>query len=166
MLEMKIKQIGLDELSNMPFIVLADHSGEQKLPIWIGLFEASAIAAELENLQLERPLTHDLMHDLIDTLGGHLEKVEIHDLKDNIFFARLLVKQDNQTHPFDCRPSDAIALALRHQAPILADAKVITEAKKLGLTDRFNENSKPIDESRWQEILENLAPEDFGKYKM
>ncbi|MCB1215413.1 MAG: bifunctional nuclease family protein, partial [Deltaproteobacteria bacterium] len=133
------------------------------LPIWIGLVEASAIATELEKISLSRPMTHDLMMEAFRVLGAKVEKVTVSDLCDNTFYAQVHLSRGKETWVLDSRPSDALALALRSGAPILVSDKVVEKSRRIDLSQAEDGKSQ---EQRWTEILENLSPEDFGKYKM
>ncbi len=162
--EMKVTGLTIDPFTSMPIIILKDMDEKSALPIWIGLIEASSIATELENIHLSRPMTHDLIKNLLGELKIKVEKVLIHDLSDNTFYARIELTHDNRSIILDSRPSDAIAIALRAKASIFVDKKVIDKSRKidLGKEGSTEESSK----QKWAEILENLSPEDFGKYKM
>ncbi len=166
MIEMKVTGLTIDPFTNMPIIILKDLSDKSALPIWIGLIEASAIATELEKIQLSRPMTHDLMRNMLETLGVKVEKIEVNDLCDNTFYARVYLNREGKEHVIDSRPSDAIALALRTQAPIFVDKKVIEKSRQVDLTKTGKEGKDKSEQQKWAEILENLNPEDFGKYKM
>ena len=166
MIEMKVSGLSIDPFTNMPFMVLKDDAEKYRLPIWIGLFEASAIATEMEKIKLSRPMTHDLICVILKNLQATLKNVEIYDLKDNTFFARLVVTANNQEIQIDSRPSDAIAVALRLQAPIMVDETVIEKSKKVDLATQNLSDKDKVSKEKWKEILEGLAPEDFGKYKM
>jgi len=166
MIEMKVTGLTIDPFSNMPIIVLKDLEEKSALPIWIGLIEASAIATELEKIQLSRPMTHDLMKNVLGVLRVEVEKVEISDLRDNTFFAQIFLKSADQKHVIDSRPSDAIALALRTSAPIFVDKKVIEKSRNIDMKKAGKEGEQKAKEEKWAEILENLNPDQFGKYKM
>lgn len=160
MIKMKVTGLTIDPFSNMPIIILKDDTEAMALPIWIGLIEASSIATELEKIELTRPMTHDLMKNILSELGVKVQKVEITDLTDNTFFASAhLVSRDGKGFVMDCRPSDAIALALRANADIFVDRTVIEKSRRIEMTD-------PPKTQSFAEILETLSPEDFGKYKM
>jgi uncharacterized protein len=159
-IEMTIKGLMLDPVTTMPILILRDEHGQRMLPIWIGPNEAQAIASQIENDAPQRPMTHDLLRDVIHTLDGTVQKVVVCDLKDNTFYAliHLLVRGDPVT--VDARPSDAIALALRTRAPIFVEESVIDNAKSVESTpDR-------ADTERLQKWLESLDADDLGKYKM
>ena len=146
-------------------IILKDLEGKCVLPIWIGLLEASAIATELENIRLPRPMTHDLLGDILDKLKVEVKKVEVAELKDNTFFANLYLTIPRKTIIIDARPSDAIAIALRTKAPIFVNEKVIEKSREINL-DEFKIKEEKTDIDKLKEILETMSPEDFGKYKM
>jgi uncharacterized protein len=162
--EAHISGMTMDPASNNPIIMLKIKDGDQIIPIWIGLLEATAIASVLQNVTFERPMTHDLFKNFLGKLRITLLKVEICDLKDNTFFARIFFSSGEGTFDMDARPSDAIAIALRFSAPIYVDDKVIEKSKitdgDAEVVDRSQEGKK------WAEYLESLSPEDFGKYKV
>jgi bifunctional DNase/RNase len=163
-LQMKVTGLTIDPFTSMPIIILKDLEEKCALPIWIGLIEASSIATELENIQLSRPMTHDLLKNILDEMGVTVDRVEVNDLADNTFYARIMLKKDEGRYVMDSRPSDAIAVALRMKAPIFVARNVMEKSRKIDLA-----NETGTDEARkqkWTEILENLSPEDFGKYKM
>ena len=159
-IEMKIKGLVVDPISKMPIVVLEDRENQNMLPIWIGVFEANAIALKVENISTPRPMTHDLLKDFLDKFEINLEKIMINDVRDNTFYALLHCKYKNKKLTIDSRPSDAIALALRLDAPIFVKEEVVKKAHSL----KFEDNLEGSEKLRtW---LENLEPEDFGKYKM
>lgn len=166
LIEMKVTGLTIDPFTNMPIIILKDTEHEKTaLPIWIGLIEASAIATELEKIQLARPMTHDLMKNVLQSLDAKVEKVEVNDLCDNTFYARIFLRQAARDFVIDSRPSDAIALALRTNAPIFVDKRVIEKSRQVDLGKEPRAGDKGQRE-KWAELLENLNPDDFGKYKM
>jgi len=155
MIEVKVVKLGIDANSKMPVIILKEKEGQKTLPIWIGLFEAQAIALALEKVKPPRPLTHDLAKLLIEKLDGKLDSVVISDVINNTFYAQLFIQRDRENVEVDSRPSDAIALALRFKAPIFVDETIL---KKLAL------GSKPIRDEEVEDFkkrLEDLKPEDF-----
>jgi bifunctional DNase/RNase len=159
-----IAGLTMDPSSNTPVIILkADN--DQAIPIWIGLLEATSIASALQNIQFDRPMTHDLFKNFTEMLGYSVVKVEVCDLRDNTFYAQIYFTSKEKNFSIDARPSDAIAIALRFQAPIYVDEKVIQKSK---MDDQ--PEGTPLDESeegkKWAEYLEKLSPDDFGKYKM
>jgi len=154
----------MDPTSNTPIIILKTEAGDQTIPIWIGLLEATSIASVLQEIHFERPMTHDLFKNFSEHLNIRVSKVEVCDLRDNTFFALIHFDGDAQSFTLDARPSDAIAIALRFEAPIYVDEKVIEKSKRgegdVEVLDQSEEGKK------WAEYLENLSPEDFGKYKV
>ena len=162
--EMKISGLTMDPQTNTPIVVLKDPTSDTSLPIWIGLLEATAIATELEQVQFSRPMTHDLIRNLMKHLGVKVDRVEVCDLRDNTFYAWIYLTVNGKETRIDARPSDALAIALRVNARIYVDEKVIEQSGKLepvGKVEIKDEEAK-----KWTEILENLSAEDFGKYKM
>ncbi|HEX5038180.1 MAG TPA: bifunctional nuclease family protein [bacterium] len=166
LIEMKVTGLTIDPFTNMPIIILKDLDEKSALPIWIGLIEASAIATELEKIKLARPMTHDLMKNILSTLDVHVTKVEVNDLADNTFYARIYLTSGGKDHVIDSRPSDAIALALRVGASIFVDRKVIEKSRQIDLNKEGGPSGEKGEKEKWAEFLENLNPEDFGKYKM
>lgn len=166
MIEMKVTGLTIDPFTNMPIIILKDLEEKNALPIWIGLIEASAIATELEKIQLSRPMTHDLIRNILQALEVVVLRVEVNDLSDNTFYARIYLQGKGGELVIDSRPSDAIALALRTKAPIFVDKKVIEKSRSIDLAKGGKEAEKKGKEEKWAEILDNLNPDDFGKYKM
>jgi bifunctional DNase/RNase len=159
-IEMTVKGLMIDPITNMPIIVLRDSDGQRILPIWVGVFEANAIALQMENVQTPRPMTHDLLKNMIDDLEARVERIVVCDLKDNTFYAAIHVSTAGARHVVDARPSDAIALALRTGSPIFVEDRVIENARAV---DSTPEN---MDVSRVQKWLEGLSDDDLGKYKM
>ncbi len=160
MIPMTVRGIALDPITNMPIIILKDKEEKRALPIWVGIFEANAIALELEKIATPRPMTHDLIKNILEGLGASVQQIVVNDLKDNTFFAVIEVNYNGNVVNVDARPSDAIALALRLNAPIFVTEKVVSKAKSMDIAEEKE------DSDRWKEWLENLKPEDFGKYKM
>ena len=150
----------VDPITNMPIIILRDSDGQRVLPIWVGVFEANAIALQIENIEPTRPMTHDLLRNVISDLRGEVEKVVVCDLKGNTFYALIYVRIGDESVAVDARPSDAIALALRAGVPIFAEESVVEGAKTMDFTPDSG------DADRLQKWLENLDPEDLGQYKM
>jgi uncharacterized protein len=159
-IEMAIKGLTVDPLTNMPIIVLREVEGRRVLPIWVGVFEANAIALQIENVQTPRPMTHDLLKSVIDHLDGHVERIVVCELKENTFYATLHVASPKGQLSVDSRPSDAIALALRTGARIFVEEAVIENARSVDV------GREPMDVGRLQKWLENLSDDDLGKYKM
>ena len=157
---MSIKGLRVDPITNMPTIILRETEGERVLPIWIGVFEANAIALQIESVQTPRPMTHDLLKSAIQGLEASVEKVLITDLKENTFYAIIYLKHQGRMMPIDSRPSDAIALALRTGSPIFVNAEVIDKAKNTDMTRDAGESE------RIRKWLDSLDPDDLGKYKM
>ena len=164
MLRMKVYGLTIDPMTNSPIIILKDLEGDKTLPIWIGLLEATAIASEMENVKFSRPMTHDLMKNLLDQMNTRVARIEICDLRDNTFYALVYLATQDKELTMDARPSDAIALALRMQAPIFVDEEVIQKSKAVDLGAK--EEIQSDDGKKWTEVLEGLDPDDFGKYKM
>ncbi len=160
LIEMTIKGLMVDPITNMPIVILKDKEGERVLPIWIGIFEANAIALQIENIATPRPMTHDLLRNVIADLDGAVDRVVVSDLKENTFFAIIHLTVKGERVVVDARPSDAIALALRTRAPILVDETVIDNAKTVDFA------SESADSDRLQQWLESLDPDEMGKYKM
>jgi uncharacterized protein len=159
-IEMTIKGLMIDPITNMPIIILRDENGQRVLPIWVGVFEANAIALQIENVQTPRPMTHDLLKNVIDDLRGHVERIVVCELKENTFYARIHMSANGRAFEVDARPSDAIALALRTRSPIFVEEEVIHNARSV-------ESSKEnMDLGRLQKWLEGLSDEELGKYKM
>jgi hypothetical protein len=163
LLEVKVMGIVVDPKASNPVVVLVDLSGQKALPIWIGVFEAEAISRGLEEVVTLRPMTHDLMKQILDTFQVTLRRVVIHDLKENTFYANLYLNVDGEELIVDSRPSDAIALAVRVKAPIFVAESVVEVTKQMGILA-----SNLLEEGRdeLKNIIENMKPEDFGKYKM
>lgn len=159
--EVRIRGLMLDPQTQMPIVVLKDVASETVMPIWVGIYEATAIANEIEKLAAPRPMTHDLTRNLIRHLNGSLEKVVITELRDDTFFAILWLRQDNEAITIDARPSDAIALALRADCPIYVSEQVLQSAK-------LNTSGPPEGPTAEQlrGWLEGLNDEDMGRYKM
>jgi uncharacterized protein len=162
-IRMEIRGLMLDPSSNVPIVVLRDVDNNVFLPIWIGVFEANAIALRIENVVPPRPMTHDLLRSALDLAGLKVQKVVISDLQDNTFFALIHAShadRGGELLRIDARPSDAIALALRAEVPIFVLRPVLEKAKAVDLA------SVATDEERLKKMLEELSPEDLGKYTM
>jgi bifunctional DNase/RNase len=156
----ELKGLMLDPGSNAPIILLKEKAGSELLPIWIGVFEANAIALQIENVQTPRPMTHDLLKNVIQDLSAHVDRIVVTELKENTFYAVIHLRTDGSAVVVDARPSDAIALALRSGAPIFVEDSVIASARSV-------ESSKEsMVVGRLQKWLENLSDEELGKYKM
>jgi len=159
--EMRIRGLMMDPNTNMPIVVLKDVTSDAVLPIWVGIFEANAIALEIEKLATPRPMTHDLTRNLIHSMNGRLERVVITELKDDTFFAVLWLTQDGEAVTIDARPSDAIALALRADCPIFVAEPVLAVARLNAAGPPDNATTEQL--RKW---LEGLNDEDLGRYKM
>lgn len=162
MQQFKVMGIVMDTKASNPVVLLVDLAGEKALPIWIGVFEADAISRGLEDLATPRPMTHDLMKEILDTFHVSLNKVVICDLKDNTFYAHLYLWVDGEEVIVDSRPSDAIALAVRTRSPIFVSGTVLKAAKDLGVVAA----NLMEDQDELKTLIESMKPEDFGKYKM
>lgn len=158
--EMKIRGLMMDPVTNMPIVVLKDTNGNAILPIWVGIYEANAIALEIEKVSTPRPMTHDLIKILLLGLNTGIRKVVVSELKEDTFYAVIWLEKEGELISVDSRPSDALALALRLDCPIYVDESVLKNSKMAGsVTDKVsNEELR-----RW---LENLNDEDLGRYKM
>jgi hypothetical protein len=158
--EMKIRTLMMDPVTQMPIVILRDLSGDTILPIWVGPFEANAIALEIEKVATARPMTHDLIKTLLTGLETSIEKVVVNELKDETFYALIWLRQNGHLISVDSRPSDALALALRHDCPIYVEDAVLKTSK---LTAHGGDRVNNEELKRW---LEGLNDEDFGRYKM
>lgn len=151
----------MDPASNTPIIILKSTDEEHAIPIWIGLLEATSIASALKNVTYDRPMTHDLFKNFLDTLEIEVSKVEICDIRENTYFAEIFFRSKAETFSMDARPSDAIAIALRFDAPLYVDDKVIQKSKREdGEAEVFDDSEEG---RKWAEYLEKLSPDDFGK---
>ncbi|HKA35296.1 MAG TPA: bifunctional nuclease family protein [Thermoanaerobaculia bacterium] len=159
MVKMEIKGLLMDPVSNMPVVILRDAGDGVFLPIWVGIFEANAIAIAMEKIATPRPMTHDLLNNLVRELDARVDRIVINDLKDNTFFARIHLSRAGATWTVDSRPSDAIALALRCQSEIFVEEEVLEKSKTL----RADGDPDPERLKKW---LEEVNPEDLGKYRM
>lgn len=159
-LRVEIKGLMLDPSSNVPIVILRDVQSHLFLPIWIGVFEANAIALRIEGVEPPRPMTHDLLRSVVQQLGGQVEKIVISDLRESTFFAVIHVRQNGGTVPIDARPSDAIALALRTDSPIFVHRSVLDKAQAVDLA------SQVTDEEKLKKWLEEISPDELGKWTM
>jgi len=159
LVSMSIKGLMLDPVSNSPIVVLKDDDEKFFLPIWVGIFEANAIALQLENITTPRPMTHDLLRNMISELNAEVTRIVINDLRDSTFFAQIRLLVGGKTLEVDARPSDAIALALRTEAPIFVAQSVLDQAQTI--TPDGEDNDEKM--KKW---FENLSPDEMGKYKM
>ena len=162
--EVNIASMAIDPTSNTPIIILKSVKGDQAVPIWIGLLEATSIASALRDIKFDRPMTHDLFKNFIDNLEMVVSKVEVCDLKDNTFYAKIYFVSKDKSFDMDARPSDAIAIALRFGAPIYVDDKIFEKSQMV--EGDYEVLNKSEDGKKWAEYLEKLSPEDFGKYKV
>jgi bifunctional DNase/RNase len=159
-IEMTIKGLMIDPITNMPIVILKDKEGNRILPIWVGIFEANAIALQIENISTPRPMTHDLLKNVLGDLEANVQKIVVCELKDNTFYAMIYLDREGKLIGVDARPSDAIALALRTKSPIYVEESVVEGAKGMDLA------KETTDSQKLQKWLEGLNPEDLGKYKM
>jgi bifunctional DNase/RNase len=159
-IEMKIRGLMMDPVTNMPIVVLKDVQGTAILPIWVGVYEANAIALEIEKVQTPRPMTHDLLKNVILGLDVQVQKVVVSELKEDTFYAIIWMERDGQTISLDSRPSDALALALRLDCPIFVSEQVLKNSK---VVNAVSEKSTHEELRKW---LEGLSDEDLGRYKM
>jgi bifunctional DNase/RNase len=159
-IEMKIRGLMVDPVTNTPIVILRDSSGNSILPIWVGVYEANAIALEIEKVSTPRPMTHDLIRNLLTGVEAKVNKVVVSELKDETFYAVIWLEKDGQVISVDSRPSDALALALRLDCPIYVEEQVLASSRAAtNISDKVtNEELK-----RW---LEGLNDEDLGRYKM
>ncbi len=162
--EMTVSGLTIDPFTNSPIMILKDVASDKAVPIWIGLLEATAIASELENIKFSRPMTHDLLKNIMELMETQVTKVEVCDLRDNTYFAIIYLSREGKEMTIDARPSDAIAIALRTKSPIFVAEEVIKKARRVDLSAQ--EAITTEDAKKWTEILESLDPDDFGKYKM
>ncbi|SFM67785.1 bifunctional nuclease family protein [Thermodesulforhabdus norvegica] len=163
--EMMVSELVMDPQTNTPIVILREKNGDRVLPIWIGIMEATAIAMKLENIEFPRPMTHDLMKNILDHLNVRVEKIEVCDLRDNTYYALIHLNLGGVESTIDARPSDAIALALRTQSPIFVRDKVFRKSSQ-SLQDERIPVVTPNDKEKLAELLEDMDPEEFGKYKM
>jgi hypothetical protein len=161
-----IFSINMDPIRKIPFIILKEVGGEQTLPIWIGLLEATAIASQIAGVKSSRPMTHDLLKNIIDKADVKVNRIEICDLRDNTYYATIHLTHRGKTIAIDSRPSDAIALALRTQAPIFVADEVLEKSMRVEAASEAAPEDKSEKRKKWQDILEQLKPEDFSKYKI
>jgi hypothetical protein len=159
MLEMKVRGLTLDPLSNMALVILRDLEGTKALPIWVGIPEANAIALEIEQVPTPRPMTHDLIKNILEGISATVTRIVVNDLKDSTFYATIFLSLDGREVHIDSRPSDAIAIALRVKAPIYVTQDVIERAGSIDLSSQ----DVAEDSEKLKEWLDNIKPEDFGK---
>jgi bifunctional DNase/RNase len=159
-IEMKIRGLMMDPVTNMPIVILKDSGGSAILPIWVGVYEANAIALEIEKVQTPRPMTHDLIKNVLMGLNVRVQKIVVNDLREDTFYALIWLERNGESITIDSRPSDALALALRTDAPIFVEEEVLKSSRIAGAISE-KVNSEEL--RRW---LENLDEDDLGKYKM
>jgi len=161
MVEVSVAHLGLDRNTNSPVVILKEREGTGVLPIWIGPAEASAIAMEMQGVKAPRPMTHDLLKQVLVGMGATLKRVNISAVKERTYFAELLVQREDHVYQFDARPSDSIALALRLQAPIYADASLLDQTA----ADSSDAPTPPaLDADQLRQHLERMDPQDFGRF--
>ncbi|HLQ76179.1 MAG TPA: bifunctional nuclease family protein [Terriglobia bacterium] len=158
--EMKIRGLMMDPITNMPIVILKEASGSNILPIWVGVYEANAIQLEIEKVVTPRPMTHDLIKSVLVGLQAHVQKIVVTNIKDDTFYAVIWIEREGQLISIDSRPSDALALALRIDCPIFVDDFVLSSSKSQ------NAAKEGINNEELKRFLENLNDEDLGKYKM
>ena len=165
--EMRVEGLSLDPTTKTPIVVLRDAENKVNLPIWIGLLEATAIATELEKVEVTRPMTHDLLQGILQELETSVEAVEVSDMQDSTFFATIYLKSGTREISIDARPSDALALAIRAKCPIFVARKVIELSSVVQQKSETSEdrNLSGVSPEKWGDILDEMGPEDF-KYKM
>jgi bifunctional DNase/RNase len=159
-LEVKIRGLMMDPVTQMPVVVLKETQGSGVLPIWVGVYEANAIALEIEKVQTPRPMTHDLLKNVLTGLNVHVHKVVVSDLKEDTFYALIWMERDGHMMSVDSRPSDALALALRLDCPIFVEDEVLKTSR---MANAITEKSSSEELRKW---LENLNDDDLGRYKM
>jgi bifunctional DNase/RNase len=159
-IEMRIRGLVMDPVTNMPIVILKDINGASVLPIWVGIYEANAIALEIEKVTTPRPMTHDLLKNLLLGLETHVQKVVVNELKEDTFYALIWLERDGQVMSIDSRPSDALALALRMDCPIYVEEEVLKNSK---VASGASEKTSNEELRKW---LEGLGDEDMGRYKM
>ncbi len=162
-IEMKVAGLTIDPFTNAPIMILRDLEDKKTLPIWIGILEASAIASELEKLKFSRPMTHDLIKNILEEMEIKVKRVEVTDLKDNVYYATIHLEKGDTTYQIDARPSDAIAIALRTGSPIFVENSILEKSKSIDLSA---DKDKKEGAQNLLELLDELGPEAFGKYKM
>ncbi len=158
--EMRIRGLLVDPVNNTPIVILKDANSDTVLPIWVGVFEASAIQMEIEKVSTPRPMTHDLIKNVLSGLDAHVHKVVVTELKDDTFYAVIWMERDGRIISVDSRPSDALALALRVDCPIYVDEEVLKTSKKAQAA------ANPETSEDLRKWLEGLGDEDLGTYKM
>lgn len=157
---MDVKALILDPIANMPVVILRDEDGSHFLPIWVGVFEANAIALQMEGISTPRPMTHDLLRNLLAKIDANVVKVVINNLLENTFYAEIHLKVDGRPLTLDSRPSDAIALALRASAPVFVEEEVLKKSRAI------DDPSEAQNSERLRKWLEEADPDSLGKYQM
>ena len=158
-IEMKIRGLMMDPVTNMPIVILKDINGSAVLPIWVGIYEANAIALEIEKVSTPRPMTHDLIKNVLVGLNTGVRKVVVNELREDTFYALIWLEREGEMITIDSRPSDALALALRLDCPIYVEETVLKSSKLASVTEKVTNDEL----RKW---LENLNDEDMGRYKM
>lgn len=159
-IKMNVKALIVDPIANMPVVILRDAEEKNFLPIWVGVFEANAIALQMEGVKTPRPMTHDLLRNLISQIQGDVVRVVINNLQESTFYAQIHLRVANRDLTIDSRPSDAIALALRSEAPVYVEESVL-EKSRVG-----DESTEAQNSARLRKWLEEADPESLGKFKM
>ena len=154
---MTVRGLALDPVTNAPIVILKAEGGSRLLPIWIGLFEANAIAIEMEKIAAPRPMTHDLLKNAIELLDARMERMVVDNLRENTFFASIYLRSDGRERRLDARPSDAIALALRTGAPIFVTDDVLTRSRGIELAEDLGEADQ------WRQWIDHITPGDFAR---
>ncbi len=162
--KMNIAGIAMDPASNTPIILLKSYENDQVVPIWIGLLEATSIASAMKNIKFDRPMTHDLFKNFADRMEIKVTRIEVSDIKDNTYYAIIHFDSPEGAFKMDARPSDAIAIALRYEAPVFVDDKVITKSQDTIPDAELGDESE--EGQKWADYLKNLSADDFGKYKV
>jgi len=164
LLKAVIAGLTMDPATNTPIVILKTEEDDQAIPIWIGLLEATSIASALQNVKFDRPMTHDLFKNFVEMQGVTVSSIEVCDLKDNTYYARINFLARDEQFSMDARPSDALGIALRFEAPIFVSQDVIDKAHPVEADGEALDDSE--EGRKWKEYLEKLSPEDFGKYKV
>jgi len=162
--KMNIAGIAMDPASNTPIILLKSDDNDQVVPIWIGLLEATSIASAMKNIKFDRPMTHDLFKNFADRMEIRVTRIEVSDIKDNTYYAIIHFDSPEGAFKMDARPSDAIAIALRYEAPVFVDDQVITKSQDTAPDAELGDESE--EGQKWADYLKKLSPDDFGKYKV
>ena len=163
--KMKVFGVTNDPFTNAPIVILKDEMDKNVLPIWIGLLEANSIISVLDKVQFSRPMTHDLIKNILTSLEVNIARIEINDLVNNVFYATIHLLVNGKDVIIDARPSDAIALSLRTGSPVYVQEEIIEKSRKIDLVQKEGMQDQ-TESQEWEEILKNMEPEDFGKYKM